>query len=163
MRKTFCTFAFILTLTSTFAQSKIGVKIYQNSDRFTSEKYNRNRVKIEEEDHLNFNRFSIAVQVLKKKWTHELELFAPEISKDADKIQFPYDYQFRTDGSFHNEASSYSLRYEIIRTFSDPSNVISFSTGLALNPYYVHIEYIPDNEFVYYWSTKLYGSVIVLL
>lgn len=160
INKTLILLTFVLSSCMVHAQSKVGIKLYQNTDLFTTEKYYR-REKISGENHFNFHRFSVALNIEKKRWSHELEFFIPEIAKDIDRLQFPFAYQFRSDDDFfHGEASTYSLRYELTKTLSGKDKKFSFHAGLALNPYYLHIEYIPHHEFVYYWSTKFYGVAV---
>ena len=91
---------------------------------------------------------------------HEIEFFIPEISKSLDDIQYPMNYEFRKDVTFDGEGTSYSLRYELSKTLTDESKRFGFAIGAGINPYYVHLEYIPNVETTYYWSTQLYGFAL---
>ena len=61
---------------------------------------------------------------------------------------------------FDGEASSYSLRYELSKRLTNESKRFGLYIGAGINPYYVHLEYIPNDETTYYWSTKLYGFAL---
>ncbi|HEY5751202.1 MAG TPA: hypothetical protein VIU12_34300 [Chryseolinea sp.] len=138
-----------------------GIKIYQNTDLFENQ-YTDSRAKtVTKVDNVNFSRFSLALdRETKKGYTHEIELLIPEVSKSLDNIQFPMNYKFRQGTSFDGQASSYSLRYELSKTLTSKDKRFGFNLGLGVNPYYVHVEYIPKDERTYEVSTKLYGFAL---
>ncbi|HKZ39164.1 MAG TPA: hypothetical protein VJ184_15985, partial [Chryseolinea sp.] len=55
-------FTFLMSINS-FGQSKIGIKIYQNTDFFDATYYNSQSYEFEKISHVNFNRFSIAIDI----------------------------------------------------------------------------------------------------
>jgi hypothetical protein len=97
---------------------------------------------------------------VKKSFAHEIEFLVPELSKSIEDIQFPLNYEFRKDPTFDGKGSSYSLRYELSKTFTEKSRRLGLNLGIGVNPYYVFLEYIPNVETTYYLSTKLYGLVL---
>lgn len=152
-----------LTLICSFAQSTFGVKIYQNTDLFKTIYNEHPNNLVTSSEQVNFNRISLAMDIhTKNGFLHEVEFFIPEISKSVDALQYPMNYEFRKDVTFDGEASSYSLRYELSKTVTNESKRFAFSIGVGINPYYVHIEYIPNVETTYYWSTKRYGFALNL-
>ena len=104
MKRILLTVYFLVIVLSSYAQQKIGIKIYQNTDLFNAEYYSgseyygaRNK-SLTESDRVNFNRFSLALDInTKKNLTHEIEFFIPEIKKSSNKIQFPLNYEFKKD------------------------------------------------------------------
>lgn len=152
---------FTSTAIYSLAQKKLGIRIYQNTDFFETqynEVFTGNVTKFQ---NVNFGRISLALNLKTKKgYNHEIEFLIPEISKSLDKIQFPMNYNFRKGDTFVGRASAYSLRYEVSRSITNNSGPFAFLLGVAVNPYYVHIEYEPTNETTYYSSTKLYGFAI---
>jgi len=151
----------LLSVISSFGQKNVGIKIYQNTDLFESQHYDSRSNTLTKVDHVNFGRFSLALDVeTKKGYTHEIELFIPELSKSLDNIQFPAQYKFREGPTFEGQASSYALRYAVSKTLTNKASRLGFDLGLGINPYYVHIEYIPNVDWTYYVSTKLYGFAL---
>jgi len=150
-----------LSVLCSFGQSSVAVKIYQNTDLFKII-YNEGRNNlVTSSDQVNFNRISLAVDFhTKKRFVHEIEFFIPEISKSLDDVQYPMNYEFRKDVTFDGEGTSYSLRYELSKALTDESKRFGFAIGAGINPYYVHLEYIPNVETTYYWSTMLYGFAL---
>ena len=137
---------------------RVGIKIYQNTDFFETT-YNQ-----ASSGQLNFNRFSLAVDFhTKNSFLHEVEFFIPEITKSLDDLQYPMNYEFRKGDTFDGQGTSYSLRYELSKRLTNESNKFGFSLGAGINPYYVHLEYIPNVETTYYWSTRLYGFAVNLI
>ena len=144
-----------------FGQKNFGIKIYQNTDFFETQYDNREMNLSTKVDQVNFSRFSLAFDLEGKKgYTHEIELLVPEFSKSLDKIQFPMSYKFRDVPWLVGEVSSYSVRYELNKTLTNKDKRFGFNLGLGINPYYVHIEYVPKIENAYDLSTKLYGFVL---
>ena len=147
-----------LSVLCSFGQSTVGIKIYQNTDLFKIIYDESRNNLLTSSEQINFNRISLAVDIhTKKGFVHEIEFFIPEISKSLDDIQYPMNYEFRKDTTFDGEGTSYSLRYELSNTLTDESKRFGFAIGAGINPYYVHVEYIPNVETTYYWSTQLYG------
>jgi hypothetical protein len=52
------------------------------------------------------------------------------------------------------------LRYELSKTLTSKDKPFAFLLGVGINPYYVHIEYEPNVETVYYSSKQLYGFAL---
>ena len=152
---------FIFPAFYSFSQKDVSVKIYQNSDIFETQQkeLTGQATKIE---NVNFNRFSLALAISTKKgYSHEIELFIPEISKSIEDLQFPIFYEFKKSTNLEDKASAYSLRYEVSKTLTDPTKRFAFLLGAGINPYYVNMEYFPyDVLRVYYSSTKLYGFAL---
>ncbi|AYB30910.1 hypothetical protein [Chryseolinea soli] len=144
-----------------FGQKNFGIKIYQNTDFFETQYYNSGLNRRTKVDNVNFSRFSLALDMeTKKGYTHEIELMIPELSKSLDNIQFPMNYKFREAEWLDGEATSYSLRYELSKTLTNKVKRFGFNLGLGINPYYVHVEYIPNIENAYHLSNKLYGFAV---
>lgn len=161
MRKIVLTALFISNAFYSLGQNDFGVKIYQNTDIFETQYYESRTRETTKVKNVNFNRITLAVDIeTKKGYSHEIEFFIPEISRPLDNIQFPLNYEFRKDETFDGEASSYSFRYEVSKTLTNKAKRFSFLIGVGINPYYVHIEYEPNVETTYYWSTKLYGFAL---
>lgn len=72
------------------------------------------------------------------------------------------DYKLRKDETFDGVFSSYSFRYELSKNFTNETKRLGFGIGGGINPYYVHIEYIPSTEAAFYSSTEFYGFVVNL-
>ncbi|HYI76564.1 MAG TPA: hypothetical protein VEW65_03035 [Chryseolinea sp.] len=161
MRKVVLVALFISNAIYSLGQNDFGVKIYQNTDIFETQYYESRTRETTKVKNVNFNRITFAVDIdTKKGYTHEIEFLIPEISKPLENIQYPLNYEFRKDETFDGAASSYSFRYEISKTLTDKAKKFSFLLGVGINPYYVHIEYEPNVENTYYWSTKLYGFAL---
>jgi hypothetical protein len=161
MRKIVFTALFISNVIYSLGQNSFGVKIYQNTDIFETQYYESRTRNVTKVENLNFGRISLAMDIdTKKGYTHEIEFLIPEVSKSLDDVHFPLNYKFRKDETFDGEASSYSLRYEVSKTLTNKAKRFSFLLGVGINPYYVHIEYEPNVETTYYWSTKLYGFAL---
>jgi hypothetical protein len=79
MKRILLTVYFLLIVLSSYAQQKIGIKIYQNTDLFNTKYFSddeyfgaRNK-SLTEPDRINFNRFSLALDInTKKNLTHEI-------------------------------------------------------------------------------------------
>ncbi|HMG93724.1 MAG TPA: hypothetical protein VK589_26885 [Chryseolinea sp.] len=163
MKTTLLTTLSIFGAICSYSQT-FGVKVYQNTDFFKTIYNESSNNLVTSSEQVNFNRISLAVDIhTKNGFLHEVEFFIPEISKSVDNIQYPMNYEFRKDATFDGEATSYSLRYELSKTLTNESNRFAFAIGAGINPYYVHIEYIPNVETTYYWSTKLYGFGLNLI
>lgn len=163
MKNIILTTSFIFVLTCSFGQKKLGIKVYQNTDIFETQYEEVRSREISEFYTVNFNRISVAINIgTAKGYIHEIELLIPEISKSVENIQFPLRYEFRKDPTFESKASSYSFRYELSRTFTKKAKGFAFDFGIGLNPYYVHIEYVPKVETTYYYSIKMYGLIMNL-
>lgn len=161
MKKILLTTCFFSTIIYSYGQHKFGIKIYQNTDIYKTQYYESGINKLTNFNNVNFNRLSLAIDIdTKNNFTHEIEFLIPEISKSTDDIQFPMSYEFIKDITFDGKASSYSLRYELSKTLTRASGRFAFNLGLGVNPYYVHIEYIPNVETAFYASTKLYGLAL---
>ena len=155
---------FLLIATCSYGQNKFAIKVYQNTDLFEAVYYEQRTDKLTKFNYLNFHRFSFALAITSKNnLMHELEILIPEITKSTDDIQFPMNYAFRKDITFDNKASSYSFRYGVSKSLTAQSARLAFDLGIGVNPYYVHIEYVPRVETTYYWSTKLYGMVFNII
>ena len=161
MKSTLLTALLVVSSIWSFGQSTFGIKVYQNTDLFKTI-YNESRNNLmTSSEQVNFSRISLAMDMhTKNGFLHEVEFFMPEISKSLEDIQYPMNYEFRKDVSFDGEASSFSLRYELSKRLTNESKRFGFYIGAGVNPYYVHLEYIPNVETTYYWSTKLYGFAL---
>jgi hypothetical protein len=147
--------------TYSFGQRTFGVKIYQNTDIFAT-RYSESGIpgttKVE---NLNFGRVSLALNIeTAKRVSHEIELLIPEVSKPLDKVQFPMNYEFGKNANFDGNVSSYSVRYELSKAFTDEDQRFTFLPGAGINPYFVNIEYEPNVETSFYHSTTLYGFAL---
>lgn len=161
MKRILLTALSISSMICSFGQKNIGIKIHQNTDLFEAKYYESITGELTRFNNVNFNRISFAVNIdTKQGYTHEIELLIPELLKPLDNIQFPLNYEFRKGATFEGQASSYSLRYELSKTLTNQTKRFCFNLGLGINPYYVHLEYIPNVETTFYWSTKLYGLVL---
>jgi hypothetical protein len=162
MTRTIITALFICTTICSFGQKGIGIKIYQNTDIFEIQFLESVTHNVEKFDKVNFSRVSLALDIdTKKGYTHEIEFLIPEVSKSYDNVQYPMNYEFeKKDAGFEGRASSYALRYELSKTLTSNTKKFCFDLGIGMNPYYVHIEYIPNVPNSYYSSTKLYGFVL---
>lgn len=158
--KTIVLLTFITCLSvSSFAQSTPGFKIYQNTDIFQTRYIESGHETTE--DNINFTRISLALNFLTKKgFAHEVEFFIPEFTKPFEKLQFPLQYDFIKGNKSVNEASSYSMRYELHKIWSDKSDRIDFHFGAGMNPYFVHLESTPTTPSAYYISSKYYGFAV---
>src|SRR5687768_1763445 len=118
-------YAFVITFLASinsFGQAKIGVKLYQNTDFFDATYYNSQSYEFEKIIHINFHRFSVAIDIKSKNnLNHEIEAFIPEISRSINYVQFPLEYEFRRSSSFESVISSYAFRYEINKTLTHSS------------------------------------------
>jgi hypothetical protein len=151
----------ILSMISSYGQRNFGIKIYQNTDIFETQYYDNDTREVTKFDNVNFSRLSLAVDIdTKKGYTHEIEFLIPEISKPFDRIQFPMNYGFGKGTRFEGKASSYSLRYEISKRLTNKTKAFSFNLGMGINPYYVHLEYIPHDATSVYRSLKSYGFAL---
>lgn len=141
-----------------FAQREFGIKIYQNTDFFETV-YDDYTLDISEQiRNVNFSRVSLAFDIRSKKgYTHEIELFIPEIRKSLNHVQFPMNYEFRKGDDFTGVVSTASVRYELNKSLTNEDKRFTFLLGAGINPYYVHIEYEPYNLFDFYTSQQLYG------
>lgn len=161
MRKIVLAALFISNVIYSLGQNSFEVKIYQNTDIFKTQYYESSTRTVTSVENLNFGRISLVIDIdTKKACTHEIEFLIPEVSKRLDGVQFPLNYKFRKGETFDGEASSYSLRYEIGKALTKKAKRFSFLLGVGINPYYVHVEYEPNVEMTYYWSTKLYGFAL---
>lgn len=152
----------ILSAICSLGQRNFAIKIYQNTDIFEIQYYERITNAVEIFDEVHFTRLSLAVDMeTKKGFTHEIEFLIPEVSKSFDNIQYPMNYVFQKKApDFDGQVSSYSLRYEFSKTLTNKNKRLGFDLGIGINPYYVLVEYIPTIETRYYSSTKLYGFVL---
>jgi hypothetical protein len=162
MTRIIITALFISNTICSFGQKNFGIKIYQNTDIFVVQYYERRANEVEKFDKVNFTRVSLSVDIdTKNGYTHEIEFLIPEISKSFDKIQYPMNYEFQKKmQDFEGQASSYSLRYELSKTLTDKAKRLGFNLGIGINPYYLLVEYIPNVGPRYYSSAKLYGFVL---
>jgi hypothetical protein len=152
---------FISNVIYCLGQNSFGIKIYQNTDIFETQYYESKTSPVSKVGNFNFDRITLAIDIdTKKGYTHEIEFLIPEVSKSLDDVQFPLNYKFRKGETFDGEASTYSLRYEIGKTLINKAKRFSFLLGVGINPYYIRIEYEPNVETSYYWSTKLYGFAL---
>ncbi|MGB4848444.1 MAG: hypothetical protein WBP41_11030 [Saprospiraceae bacterium] len=146
---------------SSYAQSGLSFKIYQNTDIFKTEYTDDQPGHVRTENNINFIRISMAVNLQTKKGLgHEIEFLMPEFSKPIQKLQFPIHYKFRKGNTSENMAASYSFRYEMHKLFADHSDRIDFLFGVGLNPYYVKLEYTPAASNDYYSSLTLFGIAV---
>jgi hypothetical protein len=148
----------LIISSTTFAQKKLALKVYQNSDFFStaySDSYGKD---LGTSNNAHFTRLSLAVNLIGKKFIHELELFVPEVDKSTDDVMFPMDYSFRQGTDFKTRMNAYSFRYELNKRLAVTSNKWSFQLGVGLNPYFVQQERIPTINTRYYYSLTTYGG-----
>ena len=144
---------------SAYTQSILGFKIYQNTDIFQTRYIESGHLTIE--NNINFTRITLAPHLLTKKGiAHEVEFFIPEFTKPFEKLQFPLQYEFIKGDKSVNEASSFSMRYELHKLLSNNSDRIDFHFGVGMNPYFVHLESTPSTPNAYYISLKYYGFAV---
>jgi hypothetical protein len=140
-----------------YGQQPWSLKVYHNTDLF-SKTFNKDLTnKSTKENQTNFNRFSFALQIHPdRKFTHEIEVFIPELNKSTEEVAFPFLYNFDVNDLRTSSVDTYSLRYEIIERISSlkKQKLLSFHTGLSVNPYYVKIDYTSDavNVFDYHYE-----------
>jgi hypothetical protein len=148
----------MLATICSFAQSTIGIKVYHNTDIYKTE-YSGSSTK-QTSDHFNVNRFSLAVDIKNRKgFTHELELFVPEFSKTAGRLQYPMHYKLLLGYVFKEEGNTYSFRYELNKDVLTMSDKFALNLGLGINPYYVDVDYISQVDTHYSRSYKFFGGV----
>ncbi|MGC3947382.1 MAG: hypothetical protein QM762_23180 [Chryseolinea sp.] len=148
-------------IVASFGQRSFGVKIYQNTDFFDAEITDTDTRTQTTVHNVNANRFSVALNLFsKRRVIHELELFIPEVSKSLDNMQYPMVYDLKKGSSISGKGTSYSVRYELSRTLTREDKRLKFSGGVGINPYYVHLEYLPLNTYTYYADSRLYGAAV---
>src|SRR5688572_3023742 len=109
MKKLLCITALSLSTLPVLSQSRIGVTIYQNTDRFTM---TYRDIDYQQDQVLNFHRISVALSFnLRGKYTHELEIFIPEFSKEPKQFLFPANLTLGISSGADIEVGSYSFRY----------------------------------------------------
>ncbi len=159
MKTIVCLIFFTSLFISSLAQGNLSFKIYQNTDIFQTRYIESGNVTTK--DNINFTRISLALNFLTKKgFAHEVEFFIPEFTKPFEKLQVPMQYGFIKGYKSVNEASSFSMRYEIHKLFSNKSDRIDFHFGVGMNPYFVHLESTPTTPNGYYISLKHYGFAV---
>jgi hypothetical protein len=157
MKRIILTAFAILSVICSFGQKKFGIKIYQNTDIFETQYYvgNGEMMKF---DIVNFDRFSFALNIdSKKRFTHEIEVLIPEVEKPLVKVRFPVNYEFGRSPAFEGRVSSYSLRYEFTKTLSKNTKGFSFDCGIAINPFFVLIEYLQPGGTHSFGSRRFHG------
>lgn len=147
---------------SALAQHHAAIKIYQNTDHFSTVVTEWWKNQTNEVDHVNFSRISVALTV-KRKVVHEIEFFIPEMSKSPDRLRFPMNYEFRKDPRWASNASAYAFRYEISKSISSDRSPLKVAIGAALHPYYVSIEHTPVIDLIYPSSARWYGASLNLI
>jgi hypothetical protein len=143
-----------------YAQQPWSIKVYQNSDFFSKTYSNDVTNKTSKQNEANFNRFSFAFQIHPdRQFTHEIEFFIPEINKNPEDVSFPFLYDFDVNDLRSSSVDTYSLRYEIIERISSlkKQKLLSFHTGLSVNPYYVKIDYTSDEVNVFDYNYQHFG------
>lgn len=146
-------------ITSTlFAQRKTGITIYQNTDFFNTSftYYGPNRTETEQRS--NFNRLSVAIDFPYQKFVHEIEVFVPEFSKELDRIQYPFNYSFRSDTDWEQSFSSFAFRYEIVKQITKKNGPLLVSFGIAINPSYTITKSIRKGGFVFPATDKIFAA-----
>jgi hypothetical protein len=156
--------AFLIT-TSSYGQTRFGLKVYQNTDIFSARYYDSQNDKTTKHNYVKFNRISVAFNLYsKRRLVHEIEVLLPEISKSTDRVNFPLDYEFKKmDSSWESIISTYSLRYELSKILTEPSKRLIFSLGFGANPYLTNTEYTPNIPNTYYSNTRVYGLSLNLI
>jgi hypothetical protein len=135
----------------------VQVKVYQNTDRYSSTYNNSFEETTREEDQLNFNRISVAVGLsAKHRVRHELELFIPELGTTIHEVKFPLRHEFYDRPIDEATVSTYSMRYEVSKEF-DSSRKLYFSLGAGINPYLVATDYESQVSWAYDVHTKTWG------
>jgi len=126
------------TWTTSYAQSKWGIRLNQNTDFFyvTYEE----KTQSHQEAKVRFGRLSAAVSYVIAKNTHELELFVPQIN--ASNPSFPLPQILYRKPEFKNSISSFAMRYSAFRSLSI-TNTLFFTLGGAFKPYYLKTESLP--------------------
>jgi hypothetical protein len=163
--KHFLLFGFIVISSFAAAQNKTGLKIYHNTDIFNVEykhRYNTTPPTTSERK-INFNRFSIAVDIPSRRFIHELEIFIPEISKRVERAQFPFDSQFMSYDELDDSFYSFALRYELIKQISKSKGPLSFSVGAGLNPGFTVAIYDPLVPSVFSQTHKTFSVSLNLI
>jgi hypothetical protein len=163
--KHFLLFAFIVISTFSVAQNKTGLKIYHNTDIFNVEYKHRYNTtpQTTSEQKINFNRFSIAVDIPSRRFIHELEVFIPEISKSVERAQYPFDSQFTLNDAYDDSFYSFALRYEITKQITKDKSPLSFSVGAGLNPGFTVAIYDPLAPTVYSQTHKTFSVSLNLI
>jgi hypothetical protein len=147
----------VLATNAVSGQTRIQLKLYQNTDFFNVSYQNSDTQETRETDVTNFDRISLAVAFSgNRNLSHEIEFFVPERSRSIYDVKFPMDYEFRESYRFTSEISTYSFRYELDKSFN-PSNRVFFSLGVGINPYYTKSEYEPTMPNTYYRGVKIFG------
>jgi hypothetical protein len=148
-------------LVSSYAQKQFGIKIYQNTDFFKTEDHEYRTGKVSESRNVNFDRLSVALDITtERRLTHELEILIPEVTRSAENIQYPSNYEFRSDVTLKNRVSSYSLRYEVYKTFGRKDGKFAFFPGVGINPYYLKLESIANATTSYTRTVEQYGVTL---
>jgi hypothetical protein len=164
LMKHFLLFAFIVLSTFAVAQNKTGLKIYHNTDIFNVEyKHLSYAPRTTSEQKINFNRFSIAVDIPSRRFIHELEVFIPEISKSVERAQFPFDSQFMVSDEYDDSFYSFALRYEITKQITKDKSPFSFSVGVGLNPGFTVAIYERLTSFIYSSTDKTFSVSLNLI
>lgn len=154
--------ALLVAANVSFAQT-LGLKVYQNTDRYNVTVYNYETESTRDEEVLNFNRISMAFTWKgKSKWFQEVEVFIPEISKPFEDVNFPFEHEFREGYGLTSDVDAYSLRYEVSRSLLNLGNRFDFKLGMGINPYFVRTDYTPAISYMYSLYTTVTGASVNL-
>ena len=152
---------------SAFAQKEIGVKLYWNIDYFhiNSPTMDAPFGPLQRTSKTGFDRFSIAFDFSNKKRTHGLEFFLPEFNKTFDRVKIPVEHYFwYVSDQVTQQVDSYSFRYEFRKQLTNVEKPLSFSLGVAFNPYFVNTDLDPKiDNYRAPVDIHLYGGGIALI
>jgi hypothetical protein len=149
----------ILLITILYCQiaiCQVDLKLIQNTD-FFSRRYVSSFENSRSQNFINFSRFSLMINLrFKTTYSHELELFIPEISKSIYDIRLPFNLEFKEYDQLSSGISTYSFRYSFnfpIKTFKNSSIYV----GSGFNPYFVNERYSSTSSSVFSSTRKTVG------
>lgn len=152
---------------SAFAQKETGAKLYWNIDYFhiNSPSMDSPFGPLQRTSRTGFDRFSIAFDFSSKKRTHEIEIFLPEFNKTFDRVKIPVEHYFWYESDqVTQQVDSYSFRYEFRKQLTNVEKPLSFSLGVAFNPYFVNTDLEPKiANYRAPVDKHLYGGGIALI
>lgn len=124
-------------------QGKWGIRLNQNTDFFPVT-YTVSNASSYTEREVRAGRISAVFSYLRGKYTHELELFVPQVNS-SDPI-FPWPYAVRSMPTYKIKYSSYAIRYTISRNVYSFTKSFSLSLGGGLNGYILKVKNVPQVE-----------------
>src|SRR5436190_11605553 len=113
------TVVIIFTISMTAAaQRGLRLKVVQNTDNI-ERTVSRSDLTytVSNERIWNFSRISFALEFEgRKNWTHQLELFFPQVMRPTVIPGYPLNYSY-WEGHHTHESSAFALRYEVLKKF----------------------------------------------